>query len=166
MISQRVQDAINNQINNELYSMYIYLAMSAYCEHHQFRGAARWLRLQSQEEMGHALRLYDFMIARGHRVVLEAVKKPTCDFESIPHVFQEAYSQEQEVTRQIDELYELTTNEKAFAAKVELEWFITEQVEEERTTRDIARKFDLIKNDPAALLDMDRELAQRVTSGE
>jgi ferritin len=166
MISQKVQDAINQQINNELYSMYIYLAMSAYCEHQQFRGAAKWLRLQSQEEMGHALRLYDFMMARGHRVVLEAVKKPTSEYQSIPHVFEEAYKQEQEVTRQIDELYELATNKKAFAAKVELEWFITEQVEEERTTRDIVHKFDLVKNDPAALLDMDRELAQRVAAGE
>ena len=163
MLSQNVQDAINKQINNELYSMYIYLAMSAYCEHQQFRGAAKWLRLQSQEEMAHALRLYDFMIARGHRVVLEAIKKPTCEFQSIPQVFEEAHSQEQEVTRQIDELYELTNSEKAFAAKVELEWFITEQVEEERTTRDIVHKFDLIKDDPAALLDMDRELAQRAT---
>jgi ferritin len=161
MLSQKVQDAVNKQINNELYSMYAYLAMSAYCEHQQFRGAARWLRLQSQEELGHALRLYDFMIARGHRVVLEAINKPTAEFQSIPHVFQEAHRQEQQVTRQIDELYELAMNEKAFAAKVELEWFITEQVEEERSTRDIVHKFELVKADPAALLDLDRELAQR-----
>lgn len=163
MLSQKVQDAINRQINNELYSMYSYLAMSAYCENQQFRGAARWLRVQSDEEREHAMRLYDFLIARGHRVVLEAIEKPNCEFRSIPHVFEEAYAQEQEVTRQIDELYELTNNEKAFAAKVELEWFITEQVEEERITRDIVHKFELIKDDPAALLDMDRELAQRVT---
>ncbi len=163
MLSQSVQDAINRQINNELYSMYLYMAMSAYCEHQQFRGAAKWLRLQSSEEMTHAMRLYDFMMARGHRVVLEAIRKPTCEFQSIPHVFEEAYAQEQDVTRQIDELYELATKEKAFAAKVELEWFITEQVEEERTKRDIVHKFQMVKDDPAALLDMDRELAQRVT---
>jgi ferritin len=165
MISQKVQEAINKQINNELYSMYIYLAMSAYCEDQQFRGAAQWLRLQSQEEMTHALKLFDFMIARGHRVVLDAIAKPMAEFQSVPHVFEEAYKQEQQVTHQIDQLYELAHNEKAFAAKVELEWFITEQVEEERTTRDIVHKFELIKDDPAALLDMDRELAGRAAAG-
>lgn len=165
MLSQNVQDAINKQINNELYSMYSYLAMSAFCEDKQFRGAAQWLRLQSQEEMGHAMKLYDFMIARGHHVALDAIQKPAAEFQSVPHVFEEAYRQEQDVTKQIDQLYELAHNEKAFAAKVELEWFITEQVEEERTTRDIVHKFELVKDDPAALLDLDRELAGRASAG-
>jgi len=109
----------------------------------------------------HAMRLYDFMIARGGRVFLESIEKPPANFESLLQVFELAYEQEQEVTRQIEQLYQLADNERSLAAKVEMEWFITEQVEEERTARDIVHKFNLIKDDPAAMLDLDRELAQQ-----
>jgi ferritin len=148
-------------LNDELFSMYSYLSMSAYCEHKQFRGCARWMRLQSQEEHGHAMRLYDFLVARQGRVKLQPIAQPQFEFTSIADVFQKAFEQEQTVTQQINGLYELAFNEKAFAALVELEWFINEQVEEEKTARDIVYKFNLVKDDPAALLDMDRELGSR-----
>ncbi len=161
MLNEVVQDAINEQINNELFSMYSYMSMSAYCEHKQFRGCAYWMRLQSQEEYTHAMRLYDFLIVRQGRVKLQPIAQPQCDFASVPDVFQQALAQEQKVTEQINSLYELAFKEKAFAALVELEWFINEQVEEEKTARDIVYKFQLVKDDPAALLDLDRELGAR-----
>ena len=161
MLSQVVQDALNAQINNELYSSYSYLAMAAFCEQQQFTGCARWLRLQSQEEHGHAMRLYDFLIARGGRVVLDAIRAPKTTFPTIAAVFADALEQEQAVSKQIDNLYELTFNEKAFSALVELEWFITEQVEEERTAREIVYKMNMVKDDAASMLDMDRELGTR-----
>ena len=164
MLNDVMQEAINEQINNELFAMYSYLSMSAYCEHKQLRGCAHWMRLQSQEEHQHAMRLYDFLIARQGRVKLKPIAEPQFDFPSVPAVFETAYKQEQEVTSQINSLYQLAFNEKAFAALVELEWFINEQVEEEQTARDIVYKFQLVKNDPAALLDLDRELGARTGS--
>jgi ferritin len=161
MLNEPMQQAINAQINNELFSMYSYMSMSAYCEHKQFRGCAHWMRLQSQEEHVHAMRLYDFLIARQGRVKLQPIAQPQFDFASLPDVFQKAFEQEQAVTNQINALYEMAFNEKAFAALVELEWFINEQVEEEKTARDIVYKFQLVKDDPAALLDLDRELGAR-----
>lgn len=161
MLNESMQAAVNAQINNELFSMYSYLSMSAYCEHKQFRGCALWMRLQSQEEHGHAMRLYDFLVARQGRVKLQPIAQPQFDFASIAEVFQKALEQEQEVTKRINNLYEMAFNEKAFAALVELEWFINEQVEEEKTARDIVYKFQLVKDDPAALLDLDRELGAR-----
>ena len=161
MLSKVVQNAINEQINNELYSSYSYLSMSAYCEHEQFTGCAHWMRMQSQEEYGHALRLYDFLTARNGRVELRPIAAPQIEFESVAQVFSKAFEQEQTVTGQINALYELAFKEKAFAALVELEWFIQEQVEEEKTAREMVHKFKLIAGDSAAPLDLDRERAAR-----
>ncbi|PHS02281.1 MAG: ferritin [Blastopirellula sp.] len=161
MLSQAVQDAINAQINSEFCSSYSYLGMSVYCEQDQFLGCAKWLRLQSQEENSHAMRLYDFMIARGGKIVLQDIVAPPTDFDSIPDVFNRAQEQEQQVTEQIDSLYELAFKEKAFSALVELEWFIQEQVEEEKTAREIVHKFNLLKDDPASLVELDRILGER-----
>ena len=161
MLSQVMQDAINDQINNELFSSYSYLSMSAWCEHEQFVGCAHWLRMQSQEETDHALRLQDFLLARNGRVMLRQIDQPEVDFESVVEVFDKALAQEQLVTQQIDSLYELAFKEKAFAALVEMEWFITEQVEEEKTAREVVHKMHMVENDPASLLDLDRELGAR-----
>ncbi len=166
MLSQVVQDALNDQINMEFFSSYNYLAMSAFCEHQNFRGCAHWLRMQSNEEHMHALKLYSFMINRSAKVELKEIRTPQSTYGSIPQVFQEALTQELEVSRRIDLLYELAFKEKAFAALVELQWFISEQTEEERTARDIVAKFELVKQDPSALLDLDRELASRVPPTE
>ncbi len=161
MLSQVIQDKINEQISNELYSSYSYLAMSAYCEHEQFTGCAQWLRLQSREENAHALRLYDFLAARGGRVILRAIPAPRAEYNSLLEVFEQSLEQEQKVSAQIDRLYELAFQEKAFAALVELEWFIQEQVEEEKTARAIVHKFRLIGDDAASLIDLDRDLGSR-----
>ncbi|MBA2303606.1 MAG: ferritin [Acidobacteria bacterium] len=156
-----VLEAINRQINSELSASYAYLAMSAYCECQKFTGAARWLRLQSQEENMHAMKLFDFVLARDRSVELLAVDGPKSDFASVAEVFQRALAQEQEVSRQIDALYETAFTEKAFSTVAELQWFLTEQVEEEKTAREIVAKFRMIGDDPASLLDLDRELGAR-----
>jgi ferritin len=160
----RVVEAINRQINSELSASYAYLAMSAWCERQKFTGAARWLRLQSQEENMHAMKLFDFLLARDCSVDLQAIERPHFGFNILADVFVRALEQEQEVSRQIDALYETAFNEKAFAAVAELQWFLTEQVEEEKTAREIVAKFTLVGNDPASILDLDRELGSRTVS--
>jgi ferritin len=165
-MNPRVLEAINRQINSELSASYSYLAMSAYCECQKFTGAARWLRLQSQEENMHAMKLFDFVLARDRSVELLAIERPKSDFKSVAEVFERALEQEQEVSRQIDALYEIAFTEKAFSAVAELQWFLTEQVEEEKTAREIVAKFKLVGNDPASLLDLDRELGARTTVEE
>jgi ferritin len=160
-MNARVVEAINQQINSELVASYAYLAMSSWCERQKFVGAARWLRLQSQEEYMHAMKLFDFLIARDCDVDLKAVGQPRQKFNSVGEVFEQALAHEQEVSRQIDALYEIAFREKAFAAVAELQWFLTEQVEEEKTGREIVAKFRLVGNDPASLLDLDRELGSR-----
>lgn len=164
MFSQTVQDAINEQINNEFSASYSYLAMSTYCERQNFVGCARWLRIQSHEEYGHGMRLLDFLVARDGTIRLKAVPEPPVQFKSIAAVFEQALQQEQQVSKQIDLLYELALKEKAFSALVQMQWFITEQVEEEKSAREIVGKFHMLKDDPAALLELDRELGARVGS--
>lgn len=163
-MNTRVVQAINRQINMELSASYSYLAMSAYCERQKFLGAARWLRLQSQEEHMHAMKLFDFILARDSDVELQAIERPRTAFNKVADVFERALEQEEEVSRQIDALYETAFTEKAFAAVAELQWFLTEQVEEEKTAREIVAKFKMVGDDAASLLDLDRELGSRAAA--
>jgi len=160
-MTPKVLDAINRQIAAEFAASFSYLSMAAWCEHHKFSGAGRWLRLQSAEEHAHGMKLLDFVLARDHAVRLSALPQPVTDFESIVVVFERALEQEKEVSRQIDALYELAFSEKVFAAMAELQWFITEQVEEEKTIREIVARFHMVKDDPSSLLDLDRALGER-----
>lgn len=160
-MNERVVEAINRQINSELSASYAYLAMSAWCERQKFTGASRWLRLQSQEEYLHAMKLLDFLLARDCNVALTAIDAPQASFSSLLDVFERGLRQEQEVSKQIDTLYETAFKEKAFAAVAELQWFLTEQVEEEKIGREIVTKLKMIGSDAASLLEMDRELGTR-----
>lgn len=163
-LSPKMQDAINKQINIEFVSSYAYLSMSAWCERASFSGSAAWMRFQSQEEKDHAMKLYEFLADRDARIELRPIPAPTVDFSSLREVFEQALKNEEEVSESINELYELALEEKAYATAAELQWFLTEQVEEEKTARMILRKFDLIGNDGPALLDLDRELGTRQTA--
>jgi ferritin len=154
-------EAITRQIGAEFGASFSYLAMAAWCEHHKYTGAGRWLRMQSAEEHGHGTKLLNFILARNFLVALPGIEQPASDFASIVDVFERALAQEQQVSRQIDALYELAFREKVFAAMAELQWFITEQVEEEKTVREIVAKLHMVKDDPASVLDLDRELGQR-----
>ena len=154
-------EAITRQIAAEFSASFSYLAMAGWCEHRQFMGAGHWLRLQSAEEHTHGTKLFNFVLARNHPVKFPGIDQPKSEFTSIVEVFERALAQEQDVSRQIDALYELAFNQKVFAAMAELQWFITEQVEEEKTVREIVARFHKVKNDPASLLDLDRELGGR-----
>ena len=160
-MSKVVQDALNQQINNELSASYEYLGMSAWCETQNLRGSAKWLRLQSQEEYGHAMKLFNFVIARGGEVVLKNMPAPTVRYKSLHEVFEKVLAQEQNVSGQIDALYELAFKEKAYAATVELQWFLTEQVEEEQSARKVLARLHLAGSDVSSLLDLDRDLGSR-----
>jgi ferritin len=156
-----VLNAINEQINSEFEASYTYLAMAGFCEQQKFLGAAKWLRMQSDEERQHGLKLFNFVLARDGKVDLHSIAQPKVAFESLGAVFEQALAHEQRVTTEINALYELCFREKAFAEMTELQWFLTEQVEEEKTAREIVAKFRLVKTDPAAILDLDRELGAR-----
>ena len=162
--SRTVQDALNQQINAELGASYEYLAMSAWCTSQNLLGSAKWLRLQCQEEYGHAMKLYDFVLARGGEVVLKEMPAPSQKFKNLHDVFDRVLKQEQSVSHQIDALYDLAFKEKAFSTTVELQWFLTEQVEEEKSAREIVATLALIGTDPGGLLDFDRELGSRSTA--
>lgn len=160
-MNERVVEAINRQINSELSASYAYLAMAVWCEQKKFLGASRWLRLQSQEEHMHGMKLLDFLLARDCKVELTVIEAPQLSFASLLDVFERGLKQEQQVSRQIDALYETAFHEKAFAAVAELQWFLTEQVEEEKTGRAIVAKLQMVGDDPASLLEIDRDLGGR-----
>ena len=161
MLSKAVQDAINEQIKNELYSSYLYLAMSAYCEANNLPGFAHWLRVQSQEEIEHAMKFFGFVNERGGRVVLEAIDKPPVEFESPVKIFEETLNHERKVTAMINSLYELALEEKDYASQVMLHWFIDEQVEEEANASYILDTLKAVGEKGQALVMLDRELAKR-----
>jgi ferritin len=162
-VNTTVLNAINEQINSEFEASYTYLAMAGFCERQKFMGAAKWLRLQSEEERLHGLKLFDFVLDRDGAVDLQAIGQPSTAFDSLAAVFEQALAHEQRVTLRINALYELCFTQKSFAEMAELQWFLTEQVEEEKIAREIVAKFRLVKNDPAAILDLDRELGARTT---
>ena len=156
-----VLEAINQQVSNEFSASFSYLSMAGWCEHNNFTGAAAWLRLQSAEEHAHGTRLFNFLLARNYQAKLLGIQVPRSDFSSLLEVFEQALIQEQSVSGQIDRLYELAFSEKVFAAMAELQWFITEQVEEEKTVREIVAKLRMVSHDAASILDVDRELGSR-----
>jgi ferritin len=163
-MSPTLVESITRQIGAEFAASFSYLSMAAWCEHRKLMGAGRWLRVQSAEEHAHGMKLVNFLLARNHEVTLPAIEQPRREFASVREVFERALAQEQDVSRQIDALYELAFTQKAFAAMAELQWFITEQVEEEKTVREIVAKFQMVKDDPASILDLDRELGSREAS--
>jgi ferritin len=153
--------AINVQINSEFTAWYQYLAMAAFCEREKFTGASQWLKSQSLEEYQHGMKLFAFVLARNGVVELTTIEQPTREYDSLGEVFETALQQEERVTAQINSLYELAFKSKAFAEMTELQWFLTEQVEEEKTTREWVARFRLVGDDPGSLLDLDRELGTR-----
>ncbi|MGQ0561414.1 MAG: ferritin [Gemmatimonadota bacterium] len=165
-LSKEIQEAINDQIHHEFHSAYTYLAMSAYFEATSFLGFAHWMRVQAQEEVNHAMKLFDYVNDRNGRVVLKALEQPPANYKSVLETFEEAYEHEQKVTRMIYNLYELATRENDYATQVQLTWFINEQVEEEATASQVVDRLKIAANDGAALLLLDRELGARTKEEE
>ena len=161
MMKNTVERAINRQIKAELYSSYLYLAMAAHSEAASLPGFARWMKLQSQEELEHAMKFYDYVNERGGRVVFEAIDRPPEEFESPLDLFEKTLEHEQHVTQLINELYALAVEENDYATQVLLHWFIEEQVEEEANASQIVETLRLAGDSGNALIMLDRTLAGR-----
>jgi len=161
MIGKKMEKALNDQINAELYSAYIYLAMAAYFEDENLAGCASWMRTQVQEETAHAMKFYDFVVERGGRVVLKAIEQPPKDWKSPLAAFEAAYEHEQYITGRINDLVDLAITEKDHATNSFLQWFVDEQVEEETSVDTVVQKFKMAEKAPGAMFMIDRELGQR-----
>jgi len=161
MINTTVQEAINEQIKNEVYSAYLYLAMSAHFEAANLPGFAHWMRLQSNEEVDHALKLFDYLNDRGGKVELKAIDKPPTTWESTLVTFKDALEHEQKITALIHNLYATAAKENDYATQVMLMWFIDEQVEEEKSTSLIVEQLKLIEVRGTAILFLDKQLGKR-----
>ncbi len=159
--NQPTLDAMNEQINNEFASAYAYLSMSAYCESLTLPGFARWLFVQSQEEVEHAMKFYNFILDRGGNVVLRTIEQPPNTFDSPLDVFQKALENEQQVTAQIHALYDMALKQGDYPSQEFLHWFINEQVEEEKITSDAVARLTLAGDHPEALLMLDNEFGSR-----
>lgn len=161
MLGKKLEDALNEQINKELYSAYLYLSMAAHCEAESLPGFAIWMRLQAQEELGHAMRFFDHVNNRGGRVVLKAIEMPPPVWKSPLEVFEQVLGHEQKVTGMINHLYELAVNENDYATQMELQWFITEQVEEEDSAGQVVDQLKMVGDQPMGLLMLDKQLGTR-----
>jgi ferritin len=166
MVSATMQEALNEQLKNELYSAYVYLSMAAYFEHTNLPGMAAWMRIQGREETIHALKIFDHLLDRGARVKLRSIPQPPVDFASPLDVFEQASRHEQSVTAAIHNIYATAVQEKDFASTVFLDWFVREQVEEEKTAALIVEQLRMVGDDRPGLLVLDRELGQRRSAGE
>lgn len=161
MLSKTVQKAINEQIKHEFFSSYLYLSMSAYFEGINLPGFASWMRVQSQEEHTHAMKFFDYINDREGSVELQAIDQPPGEFQSPLDVFQQALDHERKVTAAIHQIYALAVRENDYPTQTFLQWFITEQVEEEKNASQVLEHVKLTGGNTAALLILDRELAGR-----
>lgn len=162
MLSQKMQDAFNKQINAELYSGYLYLSMSAYYQSINLPGFANWMYIQMKEEQAHAQIMYNHLVDRGGRVVLTAIDAPPSEWSGPAHPFEDGYAHEQKVTAMINDLVQLAMEEKDFASNAMLQWFVTEQVEEEKNSSDVLQQMKLMGEAAGGLFMIDQQLAARV----
>jgi len=161
MISKKMEKALNDQINAELYSAYLYLSMAAYFENENLPGFATWMRVQTQEEVMHAMKIYDYLNGQGGRVTLKSIDEPPAKWKSPLDVFEATYKHEQAVTGRIKDLVDLAVKEKDHSTNSFLQWFVTEQVEEEKSADEIVQKLKKIADAPGGLYMLDKELGQR-----
>jgi ferritin len=161
MISTAMQKAINEQINKELYSSYLYLSMAAYFEDQNLPGFAKWMYVQTGEEREHGMKFYEYLVDRGAKVELKAIAAPATDWKSSLEVFKEVQKHEAFVTASIYALYELALSEKDYPSQILLQWFISEQVEEEKNAAEIVQQLELIDAKGTAVLMLDHQLGHR-----
>jgi ferritin len=162
MLNNDMEKALNAQVNAEMYSAYLYLSMSAFFQSNSLSGFAGWMRVQAQEEMVHAIKFYDFINERGGRVILEPIEAPPTDWDSPLATFEAVYEHEQKVTGLINELVELALEKHDHATNIFLQWFVSEQVEEEDSANEVVEKIKLVGDAKGGLFMLDRELGQRV----
>jgi ferritin len=161
MIGKKMQDAVNKQINAEMYSAYLYLSMSGWCMNKNLVGFAQWYHVQAQEEMVHAMKFYGYIFDQGGRVKLLPIDGPPSDFPSVLEIVKKQLDHEKKVTALIIALSDLAKKEKDAATEIFLQWFITEQVEEEKNAQEIINKLEMMGDSGPALYMLDKEMGQR-----
>lgn len=162
MISEKITSALNEQLKWEMYSANLYLAMSAYFSDVGLPGFANWMRIQYREETDHALKFYDFVLSRGGAAKLSAIDEPPSQWANALGAFKMAAAHEAEVTRRINELVHLAKDEHDFATDIFLQWFVTEQIEEEESVKNIIDRLKLVNGEGQGLLMLDAEAGSRV----
>ncbi|MBC7190564.1 ferritin [Candidatus Aerophobetes bacterium] len=163
-VKEKLNQALNRQINRELYSAYLYLSMSSWFEAVNLKGFSQWMRVQAKEEVGHAMKIYDFVVKRGGRVILSQIESPPSSWNSPLSAFEDVYEHEKKVTQMIHELLSLARAENDPATEVFLHWFVEEQVEEEDSASFIVAQLKAAKDAPGALFMLDKKLAERKSS--
>lgn len=161
MLTKKLQDALNEQINKEFFAEYFYLSMSAYLESIELEGFANYFNVQAQEEHFHAMKMFNFVHDKGGRVILKSLKEPKSEFSSVVNVIEESLKHERFVTKSINELMDTAIKENDHSVKSFLEWYIDEQVEEEATISKLLAKLKLIKGEGFGLLTLDNQLGMR-----
>lgn len=165
-MNEAIEQALNDQINEELSSYYIYLSMQAYFESESLDGFATWMELQAQEEVEHAMRIFRFLNERGGRVRLQAIEEPKQSWNSPLEAFEDAYEQEQYISKTINDLVDLAEEKDDKATLNMLDWFVEEQVEEEDSTGEVVDKLNMLGDSGAGLLALDRQLGERQATDE
>ena len=164
--SSALQKAMNEQVRKEFESAYLYLSMAAWMEDQNLPGFAKWLRVQAREESGHAMKIFNHLIDRNCRALLQPLAGPPTDFKSTLHLFEEVKKHEEKVTASIDQLYAQAVKDGDYASQVFLQWFITEQVEEEKNSSQVVDSVRRVGENQAALVMLDRELGSRTPEAE
>ena len=162
MVSKTMNKNLNEQVKWELYSGYLYLGMAAYFQETGLPGFANWMRVQAQEELSHGIMFYNFILGRGGSIKLAAIDAPPANYKNSLEVFAKTLEHERSVSARINKLVSQAKKEEDFATEIFLQWFVTEQVEEEESATDVLNKLTLIKNDGQGLLMLDKELGARV----
>lgn len=161
MIKEKILKILNKQINEELYSSYLYLSMSTYFSSLNYDGFAKWMRLQSKEEYEHGMKIYDYILQRDGKVVLSKIETPKALWKSPLEVFQETLKHEQHISDCINNIVDLATQEKDHATSQFFQWFVAEQVEEEANASNILEKMKMVGDNKSGLFMLDRELGHR-----
>ena len=164
MASKEMIEALNKQINDELSSSYLYLSMAASCESNNLPGCAHWLKIQAKEELEHSMKFYTYINSIGETVVLGAIPQPETKFKSILEIFQKVLEHEKAVTASIHHLYAKALKENDYVTQINLQWFITEQIEEEATVSTIVNQLKNIGDNYSAIMIIDSQLAKRQSS--
>jgi ferritin len=164
-LSAKIEQALNEQLNLELTSAYVYLGMAAYFDQTPFSGFAAWMQLQSQEEQEHAQKIFKYVAERNGKVALKAIAEPKCEYASPLEAFKVSLGHEHKVSAAIINLYELATNEKDYATASFLKWFLDEQVEEEKNVGDLVTKLELVGDNRNGLFQLDHHAGKRAVAG-
>lgn len=162
MISNKMNDALNAQVNAEMFSSYLYLSMSAWCNERSLSGFGNWMRIQAQEELFHGMKIYDYILERGGQVKLATIDQPSSEWASPLAVIEEVAQHEAKVTGLINDLMEVAIQEKDHASNIFLQWFVEEQVEEESSVGEVLERLKMIGDASAGMFAMDMELGKRV----